>query len=311
VKSEATTVSTQPIACDFAPTPTPGDSPGAKWADGAAILVADDNEVNRFVTEEILRSAGFACTLACNGREAVDAAATGRFELILMDCQMPVMDGFSAVAELRQREGMGELFTPTGPMPIVALTANAVRGDREKCLAAGMNGYVTKPIDRNALLAEIGRFIQPKNANSSNDIESSCLAPLAPERGEGSGVRGSAPRFNTDDLRLNELLDRCQGDRDFSGRVLQKFRNRLPEHLRELRTAADAGDGGRIKQIAHQLKGSAGNIGAVVLQRQAAAMEAEVSERAAIEKIDVAQIERDAEACLDAIDALLAEYERT
>lgn len=264
---------------------------------GLSILVADDNEVNRLVTAEILRTAGHRSTLVTNGREAVDAVAAGSFDLILMDCQMPVLDGFSAVAELRKREADGESFGRHNPIAVVALTANAVRGDRERCLAAGMNGYVSKPIDRIALLTEIGRCgpaviveaSKPKVAAAANEPQ-------------------ATPAANDDALRIEELLDRCQGDRDFAGRLLDKFRKRLPQDLTELTTAATDGDAAKVARLAHQLKGCAGNVGASALHRSAAALETAVVEGTAIAENDVAALRRDAEACLDTIENLLREF---
>jgi len=162
-------------------------------ADGGplAILVAEDNEVNRMVTEEILRTAGHRYRLVVNGREAVDAAASCRYDLILMDCQMPVMDGFSAVAEIRRREAAGEKFSKHGGLSIIALTANAVRGDRERCLAAGMDGYVAKPIHRGTLYAEIARVL---NEARGVPTESASIAPIAASPISESALRSSRPK---------------------------------------------------------------------------------------------------------------------
>jgi PAS domain S-box-containing protein len=111
---------------------------------GLHLLVAEDNEMNQFVTQETLRRAGCTCEIVADGAQAVAAASRGKFDLILMDCQMPVLDGLAATARIRQHEsaaGNGRRI------PIIALTAEALQGDRERCLAAGMDGYVTKPID--------------------------------------------------------------------------------------------------------------------------------------------------------------------
>jgi Amt family ammonium transporter len=291
--------------------PAPFQQPATR---GATILVADDNEVNRMVTEEILRSAGYAAHLVTNGREAVDAAATGRFDLILMDCQMPVLDGFSAVGELRHREAMGELFQARGPMPIIALTANAVRGDREKCLAAGMNGYVSKPIDRSALLAEIERFVGTQTPAETVVIKPAAAADLVPTPDDDGGSTAlpearDAAAIEADVFQIDELLHRCQGDHDFAGRVLDKFRKRLPQEVGELRQAFAARDVERVRSVAHQLKGCAGNVGAVAVHRDAAAIEVAVVD--GIETCDVTALERDAVACLNTLDRLLKEFNRS
>jgi len=118
------------------------------------ILLAEDNPVNQRVTAGILRKRGHEVVIANNGREAVQAAESRRFDLILMDVQMPEMDGLEATAVIRKREGI-RMTT----MPIIALTARAMSGDREICLDAGMDGYVSKPIQPQELLATIGEVI--------------------------------------------------------------------------------------------------------------------------------------------------------
>jgi two-component system, sensor histidine kinase and response regulator len=114
------------------------------------ILLVEDNDVNQRVASRILQRAGYRVSVAVNGQEALKMLADEQPSLILMDLHMPVMDGFEATAKIRR--GASDI-------PIVALTANAMKGDREKCLAAGMVGYVSKPIDKKALLQEIERAL--------------------------------------------------------------------------------------------------------------------------------------------------------
>ena len=124
---------------------------------GVKILLAEDNEVNRFVASELLMQTGCECIMAVNGREAVDAALAHHFDMILMDCQMPELDGFQATQLIRD----AEKADPAGlRRPIVALTANAIKGDREACLAAGMDGYLTKPIDPVTLFQTIRAYLK-------------------------------------------------------------------------------------------------------------------------------------------------------
>jgi CheY-like chemotaxis protein len=117
------------------------------------ILLAEDNLVNQRVATRILERAGHRVTLAVNGREAIEKWSAHSFDLILMDVQMPETDGFQAAAAIRERE------QPSGAhIPIIAMTAYALNGDRERCLAAGMSDYLTKPIDARLLLALLGRY---------------------------------------------------------------------------------------------------------------------------------------------------------
>ncbi len=119
------------------------------WRSGLRILMADDNLINRKVGEGVLKKLGFACATAATGREALEAWRTGGYDLILMDCMMPDLDGYEATRRIRKEEGDGHV-------PIIAMTANAMAGDREKCLAAGMDDYVPKPIKAEAMEKAIG-----------------------------------------------------------------------------------------------------------------------------------------------------------
>jgi len=130
----------------------PAPSDGAR----TRVLLAEDNEINQAIACELLSNSGFDCTVAPNGTAAVDAVRREAFDLILMDCQMPEMDGFEATREIRRLEAAGQLPVQQGRrLPIIALTANALKGDRERCIEAGMDDYASKPIDLKALLATI------------------------------------------------------------------------------------------------------------------------------------------------------------
>ena len=120
---------------------------------GRRVLVAEDNEVNQMVVGELLRRLGCWADLVDNGHAAVLAVAGGGYDLVLMDCQMPTMDGFAATAAIRLAEDPGRR------LPVIALTANAIKGDRERCMAAGMDDYLTKPIDARALAAKLAAWM--------------------------------------------------------------------------------------------------------------------------------------------------------
>ncbi len=127
---------------------------------GRRLLVAEDNDVNQMVVGELLRRLGYAADLVDDGRAAVAAVARGGYDLVLMDCQMPEMDGFEAAAAIRAAEAADG----RGRLPVVALTANAIVGDRERCLSAGMDDYLSKPIDPQALAATLAAWLPPLRA---------------------------------------------------------------------------------------------------------------------------------------------------
>lgn len=145
----------RPAAEGTVPTPS---GPAGQGSPHARILLAEDNEVNRLITLERLRRMGFECDSATNGREVVERWMAGSYDVVLMDCQMPEVDGFEATRRIRALERQrAESGNATGRVPIIALTANALKGDRELCLEAGMDEYVSKPIDFAVLCEAIAR----------------------------------------------------------------------------------------------------------------------------------------------------------
>jgi CheY-like chemotaxis protein len=147
------------ITAASAAPPAPPAAPSAETKipspAGIHVLLVEDNMVNQKLARRILENVGYTVVCAMDGREAVDACAAQHFDLVLMDLQMPHMDGFEATAELRRREAISG-----GHLPIVALTANAMAGDRQRCLAAGMDGYVTKPMKRPELFQAIASGLE-------------------------------------------------------------------------------------------------------------------------------------------------------
>jgi CheY-like chemotaxis protein len=222
---------------------------------GARLLVAEDNEINQQVAREILESAGFVVDLAGNGREALEKVRSGRYDAVLMDIQMPVMDGLQATRELRRDGRFGDL-------PIIAMTAHAMAGDREQSLQAGMNDHVTKPIDPDALFAVLLRWVRP------GERETSTLAPRP---------QHEAARRETGPLQVAELpgIDRATGLRRVAGNESLYDKLLLDFHRDYATSAARIQDAIAERRLAdaerqvHTLKGVAGNIGAVELHRAA------------------------------------------
>jgi len=123
---------------------------------GKRVLIVEDNKINLMVAQAILESLGCSIEIAENGRNGIECMAAGGFDIVLMDCQMPEMDGFEATRVWRAREGEG-----AKRLTIVAVTANALKGDRERCLAVGMDDYLSKPFTRAQLVSTLARWVSP------------------------------------------------------------------------------------------------------------------------------------------------------
>jgi CheY-like chemotaxis protein len=146
---------TAAFAAPLAPQPAPAAATVSPSSAAIHVLLVEDNMVNQKLARRLVENAGYTVVCAMDGREAVEACAAQHFDLVLMDLQMPHMDGFEATAELRRREAIGG-----GHLPIIALTANAMPGDRERCLEAGMDGYVSKPMKRAELFQAIASGLE-------------------------------------------------------------------------------------------------------------------------------------------------------
>jgi PAS domain S-box-containing protein len=209
----------------------------------ARVLVAEDSRVNQAVAVGVLHELGYAADVVPDGRAAVEAWARGGYAAILMDCQMPEMDGYEATAAIRCRERPGE------HIPIIGLTARAMKGDRERCLAAGMDDYVAKPFYPEDLGAVLARW-----------LGASAPAP-AP------GPAAPPPPGPLDPARLAQLRP------GVAAQVAAMFRHDAPRRLLALRGAVERGDAAAVARLAHALKGEAGTIGAPILQQLAADLE--------------------------------------
>ncbi len=233
------------------------------------ILLAEDNAVNRKLATALLEKMGHTVSVAENGREVLAACEERKFQLILMDIQMPVMDGLKATSAIREREkGTGE------HLPIIAMTAHAMKGDRERCLDAGMDGYVSKPIDPNELFATI------------EEVAGAMGRSQEPSSGSGSSSPG---------IDYEMLLGRVGGDRQLLAELVNIFLDECPKMLGQIQDAIRDGDGEALWKASHTLKGSVGNFAAP------AAFEAALR----LEKIGRAGVIAEAEAALLELEAEL------
>jgi Amt family ammonium transporter len=223
---------------------------------GLHLLVAEDNEMNQFVTEETLRRVGCTCEIVADGAQAVAAAQSGRYDAILMDCQMPGMDGLEASRCIREREAA---MNDQRRIPIIALTADAIQGDRERCLAAGMDGYVSKPINPEELFSAIGALVRTAAPAS---------APASPAA-ETTPSQLPPPAEPEPPVDVKALLGRCMQDARFAVRTLEKFRQRLTGDLDLIRRRMVEKDIDGMTRVAHNLNAVAANVAAGPLGRAA------------------------------------------
>jgi diguanylate cyclase (GGDEF)-like protein len=211
------------------------------------ILVAEDNRTNQMVAAGMLAMNGCACEFAANGREALEAARSGNFDLILMDCSMPEMDGYEATAHIRAIEqGSGRRT------PLVAMTANTQRGDAEKCLAAGMDDYLAKPITLFELRQKLDRWL-PRGEEPRS----------APLPGEYAADNSESPIDQAMFVKLREIMGPSLAQ------AISPFLEDTPQYLLDLETAAHGGDPETARAKAHAIKGSSGNLGATHLAQLA------------------------------------------
>lgn len=227
---------------------------------GCKILLVDDVEINRQLARVILEKDGHLVSVACNGQEAVEAITQGDYDLVFMDIQMPVMDGFAATSAIR----LYELSHRKKPLPIVAMTAYAMLDDSKRCLAAGMDGYVAKPIKAQQLRDIIDQLVYGKLADSPVTPETETLLP----GNSSESIAEEEPVFDRE-----ALLGRIGGNAAMVDRFVCMFLTSADEHMALLCQAAAENDYAQIRAKAHALKGSAANVGACRLSVAAATLE--------------------------------------
>ncbi|HUQ76675.1 MAG TPA: response regulator [Burkholderiales bacterium] len=221
------------------------------------ILLVEDNVINQQVALGILQISGYSVTVVANGREALDACAQESFDLILMDCHMPEMDGFEATRAIRLRERIAG----GRRIPIIALTANAMTRDREECLDAGMDEHLSKPFNMLALQELLERWMAHAKTGSAARAGPVIEPEPQPERALDRGV-------------LDQLAKvRTNGRPELLTRVLEVYLAESPALLEKLKDAARAGDAPTLAASAHSLKGCSANVGATALTRSCAEAE--------------------------------------
>jgi two-component system sensor histidine kinase/response regulator len=208
------------------------------------ILLAEDNAINQRLAITILEKRGHTVAVACNGKEALVLSQEEAFDLILMDVQMPEMDGFAATKAIREREALARQTSNSQAsfhIPIIAMTAHAMKGDRERCLDAGMDAYVSKPIQARKLF----------------EVIESVFAPPAEQQKETPNEESSEPLFDR-----SAILDRVEGDTKLLHEILDLFFDEIPGLMCEIKEPIARGDARALERAAHTLKGCVGTFGA-------------------------------------------------
>lgn len=277
---------------------------------GMRILLAEDNSINQKLAVVLLQKAGFSVDAVETGAQALEKVQSNPYGAVLMDVQMPEMDGFEATRQIREWEKTVSRHTP-----IIAMTAHAMQGDRERCLEAGMDDYVTKPLQPKVLFSALDRWLSEAGNLSEEVVEevqdySSSSDVLSLEMDEGlfgeSGAPESrvtqkpAPNLKSEQtaptlpVNLESAISRFDGDRAFIIEMLMEFNGNLPERLKDIHAALQAGDASRLGRLAHNLKGSSLNLdiealGQVALRLEDICMREDLTDAPAL----VAQLEEE------------------
>jgi len=242
--------------------------PMLEGVEGAPVLLVEDNPVNLEVAVGILESFGCNVETATNGKKALERYSSNEFNLIFMDCQMPEMDGFEATAAIRKQEGRSGRH-----VPIVALTASAIEGDRERCLASGMDDYITKPFTAEQMRSALGTWLgrTTRGAGNSKRDHLTLVAPAPAEPPPSIPSTGEP----IDDSVLDVLAGLQRDSRPgIVGRVITLFLQSAPTLVKDLEEGAASGDMALLHRASHTLKSASANVGAVLLSAHCKELEA-------------------------------------
>lgn len=235
------------------------------------VLLVEDNKLNQEVAREILNQFGFDIDIAENGKEAVSMISERNYDMVLMDMQMPVMDGIEATVKIRENEEFKD-------MPIIAMTANAMEKDKERCKIAGMNDHISKPIDPKNLFAVMRKWM--KESKQDKKIEGAFF------NHEYCDCTDSL-QIDIDGLDVNDGCNRVMGKQDVYMRILKNFVSEHEESITEIETAIGQGNYESAKHKIHTLKGVSGNIGAYKLQQASSKLESTIDEASPVDDLQL------------------------
>ena len=229
------------------------------------ILLVEDNELNQQIACELLSEAKMVIDVAENGKEAIEKLQRETYDCVLMDVQMPVMGGYEATRIIRQDIRFKDL-------PILAMTANAMAADREKCLKAGMNDHVAKPIDPDALVGALLRWIRCHDGGGKLQVSANV------SRHDGTSDPLAAPPLEIPGIDVSWALKQMRGSRQRYASLLRRFAEQQASVVDDIREALGADDPAKAERLAHSLKGAAGVLGAKDLSDEAAEAELAIRE---------------------------------
>jgi CheY-like chemotaxis protein/HPt (histidine-containing phosphotransfer) domain-containing protein len=283
-------------------TRTPSGEPSRR----ARILLVEDNVTNQLVALKILEKIGHRADAVNNGKEALEAFGNAPFDLVLMDCQMPEMDGFEATRRMRSPDAPAAWRA----IPVIAMTAHAMKGDRERCLAVGMDDYLSKPVDPIEMAVMIEKWLERsrngraagtgewqietgswrmedgnwrlETGGANRGVEGETLGTglgtrdSQPEATTGSSPESRVPNPESSDLPVFDraaFLGRIMGDEELAIVIIDSFLGDIPGQIETLAKAVAAGNAQGVEQQAHKIKGAAANVGGEALRAVALAME--------------------------------------
>ncbi|HCT99040.1 MAG TPA: hypothetical protein DF614_02885, partial [Methylococcaceae bacterium] len=279
------------MASQWTQTPTSQAlSQSLRTIEGASILLVEDNELNQEIAYNLLTDEGLHVDMAQNGFDALALLDLNRYDLVLMDMQMPVMDGISATIEIRKKPQLAQL-------PIIAMTANVMAEDKEKCFAAGMNDFVTKPIDLEQLFHVLLKWISPKHQT---------VAQNEHEHHHDYADDITLPSIDGIDVEIG--LKRILGKKKFYLAMLSSYAQNQATIAQQIREALSKADYASAERIAHSTKGLSGNIGATKLQKMAAELEKMIANKPPQADIDekLSCFEQEQSGILAALNAAMA-----
>ncbi|MEN6624724.1 MAG: response regulator [Candidatus Sumerlaeia bacterium] len=219
------------------------------------VLLAEDNITNQLVALKILEKLGYRAEAVANGKEAITALSTIPYDIVLMDCQMPEMDGLEATQWIRG--GISGVLNPG--VPIIAMTAHAMKGDRERCLAAGMDDYLSKPVQPAEMAAALERWLNKAEATGGH------ARPAV----QNADTNGPAVTFDR-----ASFMERMMGDEDMARELIATFLGDMKDQFQELAAAVAADNCEQVQRQAHKIKGASANLSAIAMRNTARSIEA-------------------------------------